>query len=278
MSDAVPRPTALDGAAGPPASEHAPRSTAEAARATMPLLQAERVVKSYRMGPTDLIVLRECSLSVAAGEFVAIMGKSGSGKSTLLHILGALDVPQLGEVLFEQQPIFAPQGRRWLRTHALDVLSHHERRRNRLRRSSFGFVFQFYHLLPDLNVLENVLLTRMVATPVWRWAGVRRAARDAALDILDRVGLGGRLRHRPSELSGGERQRVAVARALVHQPRILFADEPTGNLDADSGASLMAIFKELHRAGQTIVLVTHDASVAAAADRVLMLENGKLRT
>jgi predicted ABC-type transport system involved in lysophospholipase L1 biosynthesis ATPase subunit len=158
------------------------------------------------------------------------------------------------------------------------VFSADEQRRNVLRRTAFGFVFQFYHLLPDLNVLENVLLARMTAVSVWRWPAVRAAARSDALALLERVGLRPRLRHRPSELSGGERQRVAVARALVHRPRILYADEPTGNLDAESGGQLLDLLHELHAGGQTIVLVTHDPAVAAQADRMLVLENGRLRT
>ena len=146
-----------------------------------------------------------------------------------------------------------------------------------LRRQSTGFVFQFYHLLPELNVLENVLLARMMGSSALRWLFRRGAARRRALDIVKRVGLAERLKHRPNELSGGERQRVAIARALVHKPKILFADEPTGNLDAEAGAQLMALLKELHQEGQTIVMVTHDPGIAARADRVLRLEDGKLR-
>ena len=153
-----------------------------------------------------------------------------------------------------------------------------EHRRIRLRRYAFGFVFQFYHLLPELNVLENVLLPRMTRTWPWEWLTARSAARTDALAILDRVGLSERLNHTPSELSGGERQRVAIARALVHSPRILFADEPTGNLDAEAGANIMSILKGLHAEGQTIVMVTHDPVVAAQADRSLVLEQGRLRS
>lgn len=242
-----------------------------------PLLQAAGIHKSYLMGRKPLDVLRGCDLAVRPGEFVAIMGKSGSGKSTLLHILGALDVPQEGQVHFRGQTVFAPPRQRWLRTSALDILSRHERQRIRLRRFAFGFVFQFYHLLPELNVLENVLLARMVGSSTWRWTGARAAARRDALAILARVGLQERLKHRPNELSGGERQRVAIARALVHKPEILLADEPTGNLDAEAGAALMELLKGLHADGQTIVLVTHDPGVANQADRILRLEGGTLR-
>ena len=153
-----------------------------------------------------------------------------------------------------------------------------EHRRIRLRRYAFGFVFQFYHLLPELNVLENVLLPRMTRTWPWEWFTARNAARKDALVILGRVGLSERLRHTPSELSGGERQRVAIARALVHSPRILFADEPTGNLDAEAGANIMSILKGLHAEGQTIVMVTHDPAIASQADRSLVLEQGRLRS
>jgi ABC-type lipoprotein export system ATPase subunit len=242
-----------------------------------PLLIAQDVHKAYRMGRSELHVLRGCNLHVASGEFAAIMGKSGSGKSTLLHILGALDVPQRGQVSFRKQQIFAPPGQRWLRTSALDVLSGYERQRIRLRRHAFGFVFQFYHLLPELSVLENVLLARMIGCSTFAWPGQRASARSDTLDVLTRVGLQERLRHKPNELSGGERQRVAVARALVHKPKILFADEPTGNLDAEAGGHLMGLFKALHADGQTIIMVTHDAGVAGQADRILRLENGQLR-
>jgi ABC-type lipoprotein export system ATPase subunit len=153
-----------------------------------------------------------------------------------------------------------------------------ERRRTQLRRHLFGFVFQFYYLLPELNVLENVMVARQVGSSTLGWLGNRTAARRDALAILERVGLSERLRHRPNELSGGERQRVAIARALVHRPRILFADEPTGNLDAEAGASLMSLLKDLHHAGQTIIMVTHDPGIASQADRVLRLEDGRLRT
>jgi lipoprotein-releasing system ATP-binding protein len=242
-----------------------------------PLLRAVNVFKSYPMGPSELKVLQDCTLYVDPGEFVAIMGKSGSGKSTLLHILGALDVPQKGQVTFQGAPVFAPPERRRLRTSIGDVLSGAERRRNQLRRAAFGFVFQFYHLLPDLNVLENVLLPRMVLSSTFDWGREKHAARQDALEILRRVGLADRLKHKPNELSGGERQRVAIARALVHKPAILFADEPTGNLDAEAGTNIMSILIRLHGEGQTIVMVTHDPAIAQYADRVLALKDGRLQ-
>jgi lipoprotein-releasing system ATP-binding protein len=242
------------------------------------LLVARAVHKTYDIGRVALRVLRGCDLRLEAGESVAVMGKSGSGKSTLLHILGALDVPEAGHVEFAGQPIFAPQGRRRLRTGVTDVFVSAERHRTDLRRHQFGFVFQQYHLLPELNVLENVLIARMVGTSTWSWMLDRKTPRDDAVAILERVGLGERLKHRPNELSGGERQRVAIARALVHRPRILYADEPTGNLDAEAGARLMELLDDLHRDGQTIVMVTHDPGIAAHADRVLQLEEGRLRS
>ncbi|QOJ13798.1 MAG: ABC transporter ATP-binding protein [Planctomycetia bacterium] len=239
-------------------------------------LRAEGISRTYRLGRVDVPVLRRADLSVRRGEFAAIMGKSGSGKSTLLHVLGALDEPQEGQVFVNGEPVYAPKERRSFRARALDVLSVHERRRNRLRRDTFGFVFQFYHLLPELTVFENVLVTEMVRTGVLRWPTARSGARRRVSAELERVGLSHRLAHRPSELSGGERQRVAIARALVHRPSVLLADEPTGNLDATSGAAILAIFQALHAEGQTIVMVTHDATVAACADRVLHLDDGQL--
>ncbi|MCA9244216.1 MAG: ABC transporter ATP-binding protein [Phycisphaerales bacterium] len=227
-----------------------------------PLLIATGVSKHYQMGPSRLDVLKACSLHVKRGEFVAIMGRSGSGKSTLLHILGALDTAQAGKVEFDGQDVFGAGS---------------ERRRVRFRRNQFGFVFQFYHLLPELTVLENVLITEMIRTPIAGWLARRGDARKRALAIIDRVGLSARIRHRPNELSGGERQRVALARALVHQPAILLADEPTGNLDRESGAGILDLLLGLHGDGQTIVMVTHDKAVADRADRTLNLVDGRLR-
>lgn len=152
-----------------------------------------------------------------------------------------------------------------------------ERRQVGLRRRVFGFVFQFYHLLPELNVLENVTISRMTECGMLGWFRRRGSARQQAREVLERVGLGERLKHRPQELSGGECQRVALARALVHRPRILLADEPTGNLDAEAGRNIMGLLARLHREGQTIVMVTHDDSVAAYADRVLLLADGRLQ-
>ncbi|MGE3180900.1 MAG: ABC transporter ATP-binding protein [Phycisphaerae bacterium] len=224
------------------------------------MLTAVNLRKSYRMGNTTLEVLRDCSIDVREGEFIVVMGRSGSGKSTLLHLLGALDVPDAGKLTFRNEEFHRRSD---------------EARRIRLRRTSFGFVFQSYYLLPELSVFENVLLTRMVGVSLLNWPGAKSAARKDTAAILERVGLKDRLKHRPNELSGGERQRVALARALVHRPQVLFADEPTGNLDVTAGASIMELLQGLHRDGQTIVMVTHDHSLTRFANRCLVLERGK---
>lgn len=225
-----------------------------------PILQATNIHKTYQLGRVSLKVLKGCSLSVAPGEFVAIMGSSGSGKSTLLHVVGALDTPDQGTVRFEGRDVFAESNAA----------------RDRLRNATFGFVFQFYHLLPELNVLENVLLPCMVGSSVFGWFGRAAEARRHATAMLDRMGLSGRLRHRPNELSGGERQRVAIARALANAPRVLLADEPTGNLDEATGREILGVLKALNRDGQTIVMVTHDPQVAASAHRIVTLADGRI--
>jgi ABC-type lipoprotein export system ATPase subunit len=191
-----------------------------------------------------------------------VLGASGCGKSTLLHMLGGLDRPDEGAVHFDGQDIFRLRGGR------LD----------RYRSRHVGFVFQFYHLLPELTALENVLIGAMISRSLLQWPGQRKALRDRAVELLDTLGLGQRLRHRPSKLSGGERQRVAVARALINQPDVLLADEPTGNLDVDTGRQLLDVFRSLHARGQTIVMVTHDAQIAAAADRRWRLTRGQLQS
>jgi ABC-type lipoprotein export system ATPase subunit len=225
-----------------------------------PFLQANGVHKSYQMGRTNLHVLKGVSLSLDQGDFVAVMGQSGSGKSTLLHLLGALDLPDRGTVHFEGQDVFA----------------YSSGRRDRLRNATFGFVFQFYHLLPELNVLENTLIPTMVAHSLLAWPSRKAAVRQHAEQLLDRVGLSERIRHRPNELSGGERQRVAIARALVNQPRVLLADEPTGNLDTATGQEIMSVLETLNDQGQTIVMVTHDSQVATSAHRIVSLVDGRI--
>ncbi|MGA2582304.1 MAG: ABC transporter ATP-binding protein [Tepidisphaeraceae bacterium] len=225
------------------------------------ILRAEKLRKTFRMGDSTLVVLKDASLNVTAGEFIAIEGRSGSGKSTLLHILGALDACDDGTIEFDGK--------------SYKTLG--PAQRSELRNRQFGFVFQFYHLLPELNVLENTLLAAMIE---YSWLGFRRKKselRKRATELLDQLGLKDRMKHRPHQLSGGERQRVAIARALMNQPRILFADEPTGNLDFETGRQIMALLERLHRnAGQTIIMVTHDRSLARQADQVLVLKDGKI--
>ncbi len=222
------------------------------------MLRATDIHKSYQMGRSSLKVLRGASLNVKRGEFLCIMGASGSGKSTLLHLLGALDIPDRGSVEFEGQDIYAAR----------------EAVRRAYRNTRIGFVFQFYHLLPECNVLENVLMAKLVAHSFWGWRSHRHQARQDAHEILERVGLAERLKHRPNELSGGERQRVAIARALVNRPALLLADEPTGNLDARIGGEILELLTELNEAGQTLVMVTHDAAVAVRAHRRVILVDG----
>ena len=244
------------------------------------ILEARSLHKSYYLGRSELKVLSGCSLAVRAGEFVAIRGSSGSGKSTLLHVLGALDVPQRGQVYYQGQPIFEPEQERFVPVetdgHGGRTVPTTSAWCDRLRNETFGFVFQFYHLLPEFDVLENTMLPRMVGASVGQWFSGRQEAETAARRALDWVGLGDRLRHRPSELSGGERQRAAIARALVNEPAILLADEPTGNLDTRTGREILAGLERLHKGGQTIVMVTHDVAVAEVADRVVELVDGRI--
>jgi len=224
------------------------------------ILSASGICKSYPMGREQLTVLRGVDLSVRRGEFLAIMGASGSGKSTLLHIMGLLDRPDKGQVRFDGDDIFV-QSRGW---------------QDRIRNREMGFVFQFYHLLPELNVVENVMLPLMVATPLWHWVGRRKKLRQRALEVLAEVGLKDKAAQRPNTLSGGERQRTAIARALVQKPRLLLADEPTGNLDWRAGKVILEVLDRLNRQGQTVVMVTHDAAVADLADRKVFLRDGRI--
>lgn len=224
------------------------------------ILKAEGIYKSYRMGATEVKVLKSVDLAVRQGEFVAIVGASGSGKSTLLHILGALDRPDKGAVSF--------QGRQLSRYSSGEL--------NRFRNKMVGFVFQFYHLLDELNVLENVYLPAMASASIIGWLGCRRRAKSRAKELLDQLGLGERAGHKPYQLSGGERQRVAIGRALMNEPKILLADEPTGNLDSATGNGILDVLEKLNSTGQTIVMVTHDERIAERAGRIVTLADGKI--
>jgi lipoprotein-releasing system ATP-binding protein len=224
-------------------------------------LQTINLWKSYRKGPVEVPVLRGVSLGVRQGELLAIVGQSGSGKSTLLHLLGTLDAPDRGEIHYAG-------GR-------IDNLP--SKNRDRLRNTRFGMIFQFYHLLPELNTLENVLAPLMITHGVWSYLSHRGSLRARAKELLELVGLSHRLKHRPRELSGGEMQRAAIARALITQPDLVLADEPTGNLDQSTGQEIIRILRDLNRRQNlTIVMVTHDRAIADQADRIVRLVNGRI--
>ncbi|MDA0661072.1 MAG: ABC transporter ATP-binding protein [Planctomycetota bacterium] len=225
------------------------------------LVDASGIFKTYRKGGREVPVLRGVDLTVRDGEFVAIVGQSGSGKSTLLHLLGTLDAPDQGIIQFEG--------------HRIDILPASER--DQLRNHAFGMVFQFYHLLPELTTLENVVLPTMISRGVWGYWRGKRELEARGMELLEAVGLAHRRTHRPRELSGGEMQRTAVARALMNRPRLLLADEPTGNLDTQTGQEIMKMLCSLkEREGLTIVMVTHDSQIARQADRVVRLVEGRV--
>jgi putative ABC transport system ATP-binding protein len=225
-----------------------------AAVAATPVVRTTAIARTYRRGVIAVPVLRTIDLELAAGEWVAILGPSGSGKSTLLNILGLHDRPDAG--------VYELAGE--------DVSDLGDTRRAAIRNQRIGFVFQNFNLLPRTSALENV------ATPLL-YRGLRRGARLArARDTLERVGLGEQVDYDPTQLSGGQMQRVAIARALVGEPALLLADEPTGNLDAGSGAEVLDLFAGLHRAGSTVLMITHDPAVAARAERRLLLDDGRL--
>jgi putative ABC transport system ATP-binding protein len=218
------------------------------------LLEAKSLCKSYQLGNRVIPILHGVDLSVATGEFISIMGTSGSGKSTLLHILGGLDRPDQGTYVFNQKNMLAmaDKERSWIRAHWL------------------GFVFQTFDLLPELDVVDNISLPFLYNT-------TDPEQRDLLInEAVEKVGLGHRKSHRPAELSGGEMQRVAIARALAVQPDLILADEPTGNLDSGNSLDVLDLFKELHREGTAIIMVTHDKDVAARSDRILTMKDGAL--
>lgn len=231
-------------------------------RVTRPVaLRGIGIEKRYRKRNIEVPVLKGVDLEITHGEFTAIVGQSGSGKSTLLHLLGTLDAPDAGEIWYEQQRI--------------DELP--ARQRDHLRNREFGLIFQFYHLLPELTVLENVLVSQMVQHGVWGYFRRRKENVARASELLERVGLSHRLKHRPSQLSGGEMQRTAIARALMSRPRVLLADEPTGNLDRENGMRVLETLLDLCREEQlTVVMVTHDEQIAKSADAVVRLVDGRI--
>jgi len=231
----------------------APDCSHSAARSWV--IDVTELTKVFRMGmgSTEVHALRGVDMQIAAGEFVVLMGSSGSGKSTLLHLLGCLDTPTAGTYRLEGRDVSA--------------LSHDERAA--VRNRWIGFVFQSFHLLSRLDALENVALPLL-------YCGRSGNAQERATDALARVGLADRMHHHPAELSGGERQRVAIARALVNDPAIVLADEPTGNLDSQTGTEVMQLLAELHADGRTILMVTHDVQIAGYAQRTLYIQDGRL--
>lgn len=226
-----------------------------------PILEARRIRKSYYKNEIELPVLRGVDVAFARGEMSALVGRSGSGKSTLMHLLATLDKPDEGEVWFDGQRV--------------DHLS--RRDRDSYRNREIGIIFQFYHLLPELTALENVLAPAMISRSVLGYFRDRKSLTARAEAMLERVGLLDRKTHKPSELSGGEMQRVAIARSLMSEPKLLLADEPTGNLDTETGESILQLLRQLNTDdGLTIVMITHDDAIAERADRCFRMQDGLL--
>ncbi len=226
------------------------------------VLSTRDLFKSYRKGELGLPVLQGIDMQVREGEFLAIVGQSGCGKSTLLHLLGTLDRPDAGEIHFDG--------------HRIDNLA--SAGRDLLRNRHFGMIFQFYHLLPELTALENVLAPALIAEGIFSYWTRRGHYRRRAMDLLEMVGIADRAKHKPREMSGGEMQRAAIARALLTEPRVLLADEPTGNLDRATGEQIMTILRQLNQEQKlTIVMVTHDPWIAEQADRVVRLVEGRIQ-
>ncbi|MEI7732492.1 MAG: ABC transporter ATP-binding protein [Verrucomicrobiota bacterium] len=220
------------------------------------IVMLDNVVKTYQMGPVTVEALRGITLHIEAGEYISIMGPSGCGKSTLLNVLGCLDRPTSGHYLLGPD----------------DVSQMPDDQLSTVRGARLGFIFQSYNLIPQLTVLENI------EVPLYYQGWHEQASRQRAEELARRVGLDNRLSHKPFELSGGQQQRVAIARALVNDPLVILADEATGNLDSRSGQEILAVFDELNRAGKTIVMVTHDESVAHRARRILRLRDGQVES
>lgn len=259
MSEIIQKP--LNAAAGSrqPSSRNGSRVPLRIAKSSV--ISVAGLHKGYRKSAMQVPVLKGVDLEIPEGSFTAIIGQSGSGKSTLLHLLGTLDAPDQGEIYFREQRI--------------DNLS--SRQRDYLRNTEFGLIFQFYHLLPELTMLENVMVPQMVRDNLWSYFKNRKHHRQRAEELLAMVGLGHRLHHKPNELSGGEMQRTAIARALASRPSVLLADEPTGNLDAENGREVMETLRKLQQQENlTIVMVTHDINLAQRADQVIQLVNGRV--
>lgn len=219
------------------------------------LISLSDVSKVYRTSSSTVNALSHVSLHIAAGEFVSVIGQSGSGKSTLMNILGCLDTPTAGEYFLDNVP----------------VARMNEKKLSLIRNRFIGFIFQSFHLIPSLSALENVELPLL-------YRGIKKSVRhEKAVRALQMVGLDKRISHKPCELSGGQQQRVAIARAVASQPKLILADEPTGNLDSRSGNDIMDIIRELHRQGTTVVLITHDNGVARMAERCITISDGKIR-
>jgi len=225
------------------------------------ILEARSVSKTYRKGRHEVPVLIDCDFQAPVGKVTAILGQSGSGKSTLLHLLGTLDAPDQGEIYFDSTRI--------------DNLP--RRKRDLFRNTKLGMIFQFYHLLPEISALENVLMPVMIQQGIWSYLRNRRELIQRAKQLLVQVGLEQRMHHKPRELSGGEMQRAAIARALIAQPELLLADEPTGNLDHKTGKQILDLLLELNQQeGLTIVMVTHDESIAKSCDSTIRLRDGRI--
>lgn len=218
------------------------------------MLELRHICKSFVNGTEQVHALNDITLSIKTNEFVAFMGSSGSGKSTLMNILGCLDAPNSGQYLLDNQ----------------DVASLDDDTLSKIRNQHIGFIFQTFHLLPKLDAIANVKL------PL-RYSDVSdEEATQRAITLLEKVGLGHRMQHKPNEMSGGQRQRVAIARALINNPTVVLADEPTGNLDSKTSVEIMALLTDLHKQGQTIVMVTHEDDIAAHAQRIVMMRDGKV--